>query len=159
MAVVVFSCLEENRIRFVGVWIRVRPNLWAVKCLGDELLAAGDYRVGRNEGNESCLVCSSAFLFGRKGDRRRGRDDSKSVYEGYHAHAVMQRLYHLIMAVGSFRVFGGTKGIWKKTYRVFGWVWMPSQNFSPFKRLIHRASCLGPPSPQNRLHLYPSTIV
>lgn len=40
----------------------VRPTLWTVKCLGDELLAAGDYRVGRNEGNESCLVCSPASL-------------------------------------------------------------------------------------------------
>lgn len=67
----------------------VRPTLWTVKCLGDELLAAGDYRVGRNEGNESCLVCSPASLSpsGRKGERRRGLDDWKSVYAGCHAYA------------------------------------------------------------------------
>lgn len=53
----------------------VWATLWTVKCLRNELLAAGDYRVGRNEGNESCLVCSPPFLFGGKGDRRRGLDD------------------------------------------------------------------------------------
>lgn len=58
-----------------------------MKCLGDELLAAGDYRVGRNEGNESCRVRSPAFLLGRKGACRWGLDERKRVYAGCRAHA------------------------------------------------------------------------